>query len=170
MIAKTRPMTVEEYFAYDEASDVRHEYIDGDVYPMTGGTGDHGAIIAYVIMALGAAIGERDCVVRAGTVRVIIDETKYVYPDVSVVCGESVYLNDDGYNLINPLVIVEVTSPSSFAHDHGRNSNSTAPCPASRVTSSSIKSVSSPTGIPAPPRAGSCGNTAIAPPAFPSSR
>ena len=118
MAIEIQQLTVEQYLVLEAESEIRHEYIDGEILPMTGGTGNHGAIIAYTIAALISAIGDRDCVVRASTVRVKVDETKYVYPDVSVVCGESIYASDDGTTLLNPTVVVEVTSPSSHSYDH----------------------------------------------------
>jgi Uma2 family endonuclease len=118
MIAKTRPMTVEEYFAFDEASDIRNEYIDGELYPMPGGTRSHNKLVAATIMALGVALNERHCEVYASQMRVRIDAAKYVYPDVSVVCGESRFEDEKEVTLLNPTVVVEVTSPSSMTNDH----------------------------------------------------
>ena len=118
MVANIRHMTLEEYLAFDDASDIRNEYIDGVIIPMTGGTGNHGALIASIIAMLFFQLEEGDCIVRAGTVRVRIDEKRYVYPDVSVVCGESVYEDENETVLLNPTVVVEVTSPSSLTHDH----------------------------------------------------
>ena len=118
MVTDIRQMTVEEYLAYDEACEFTNEYIDGEIIPMAGGTGNHGALIAYTIIALANAIGDMDCVVRASTMRVRIDDTKYVYPDVSVVCGDSKFEDENSTILLNPTLVVEVTSPSSLAHDH----------------------------------------------------
>ena len=118
MIAKTRAMTVEEYFAFDEASEIRNEYIDGEIYPMTGGSGSHSTVIAYVIGALINALAESECTVRSSDLRIRIDPSKYVYPDVSVVCGESRFEDENEVTLLNPTVVVEVTSPSSMTRDH----------------------------------------------------
>ena len=118
MVTNIRQMTVEEYLTFDETSEFKNEYIDGEIIPMTGGTGNHGALIAYAIVALANALGEGDCVVRASSMRVRIDDMKYVYPDVSVVCGESIFEDENSTILLNPTVVVEVTSPSSVAHDH----------------------------------------------------
>ncbi len=113
-----RYMTVADYLAFDEASEIRNEYIDGELYPMTGGTGSHSTVIAYVIGALINAVADSDCTVRSSDLRVRIDETKYVYPDASVVCGESRYEDEKEVTLLNPTVVVEVTSPSSIVNDH----------------------------------------------------
>ena len=113
-----RQMTVEDYLAFDEASEIRSEFIDGELYAMPGGTGNHNVIVASAIIALGAALADFDCKVYASQMRVRIDETKYVYPDVSVVCGESRFDDENEVTLLNPTVVVEVTSPSSMVNDH----------------------------------------------------
>ncbi len=118
MASKIKEMTVEEYFLFDEASEIRNEYIDGDIIPMTGGTSNHEAIIASTIIALGIALLDRDCVVRSSGMRVRVDASRYVYPDVSVVCGAAEHADDRYVTLLNPTVVVEVTSPSSIAYDH----------------------------------------------------
>ncbi len=113
-----RQMTVEEYLAYDEASEIRNEYIDGELLSMPGGSGNHNAIVASVIVALGSALSDYDCLLYASQMRVQIDETRYVYPDVSAVCGESRFADENEVTLLNPAVVVEVTSPSSDIRDH----------------------------------------------------
>ena len=118
MIAKTRTMTVDEYFAFDEASDIRNEFIDGEICPMPGGTGSHHKIVASTIVALGIALSEHKCELYASQMRVRVDPTKYLYPDISVVCGEPAFEYDNEVTLLNPIVVVEVTSPSSKTHDH----------------------------------------------------
>ena len=118
MVSNIRQMTVEEYLAHDEACDITNEYIDGEIIPMAGGTRKHNSIVAYTIIALGNALADHDCTVFASQMRVRIDDTKYVYPDVSVVCGDSKFEDENSTILLNPTLVVEVTSPSSLAHDH----------------------------------------------------
>ncbi len=118
MVTGIRQMTVEQYLAFDEASEITNEYIDGVMIPMPGGTGNHNAIVAYTIGTLTSLLDISDCLVYASQMRVSIDETKYVYPDASVVCGESIYQDENKTNLLNPTIVVEVTSPSSLARDH----------------------------------------------------
>ena len=113
-----RQMTVEDYLAFDEASEIRNEYIDGELYPMTGGTRKHGLLISYTISVLINLLADNECEVYPSVMRVRIDETKYVYPDVSVVCGEPRFSDENEVTLLNPTVVVEVTSPSSMVNDH----------------------------------------------------
>ncbi len=118
MLVETRKMTVDEYLAFDEASEIRNEFIDGEIIPMPGGTGPHNRIVASAIIALGNALAERDYALYASQMRVRIDPLKYVYPDVSVVCGAPDFEDDNEVTLLNPTVVVEVTSPSSLTRDH----------------------------------------------------
>ena len=60
----------------------------------------------------------RDCVVRSSGMRVRVDASRYVYPDVSVVCGAAEFEDARKVTLLNPTIVVEVTSPSSIAYDH----------------------------------------------------
>ena len=117
MAVEIRQLTVEEYLVLDEASEIQHEYIDGELIPMPGGSGPHNSIVARIIGALLAAVSDRDCTVFASQMRVHVDATKYLYPDVSVVRGEPAYADDNEVILINPTVVVEVTSPSSIERD-----------------------------------------------------
>ena len=118
MAIETCQMTVEEYLAFDEASEIQHEFIDGELIPMPGGSGPHNSIVARAIGALLGAADQRGCTVFASQMRVQIDEFKYLYPDASVVCGEPAYADDNEVILLNPTVVVEVTSPSSIERDH----------------------------------------------------
>ena len=118
MATNIRQLTVEEYLDFDEQSEIRNEFIDGELYPMPGGTGNHSAIIAYTIASLINQLDESGCVVRNSDMRIKIDDLKFVYPDVSVVCGKPVFQDANEVTLLNPTVVVEVTSPSSMVNDH----------------------------------------------------
>lgn len=120
MAVQIRQMTVDEYLAFDEASEIQHEFIDGELIPMAGGSGSHNLIVASVTIALGNALRDCDCYVYGSQMRVEIDGAKYLYPDVSVVRGEPAYGDENEVILLNPTVVVEVTSPSSIERDHVR--------------------------------------------------
>ena len=118
MAIETLQMTVEQYLAFDEASDIQHEFIDGELIPMPGGSGPHNLVVARTTIALGVALEDRDCFIFGSQMRVSVDENKYLFPDVSVVRGEPAYGDDNQVILLNPTVVVEVTSPSSHSYDH----------------------------------------------------
>ncbi len=118
MLKSLRQMTAEEYLAFDEASEMRHEFIDGDLIPMSGGSRKHSSIIAYTIAALINLLADSNCEVHTNDMRVRVAGSRYVYPDVSVVCGEARFADEREVVLLNPTVVVEVTSPSSYSYDH----------------------------------------------------
>ena len=118
MVTNISQMTVEEYLTFDEISEFKNEYIDGEIIPMTGGTGNHSSLIARTIAELVSVSVGSKCAVYASQMRVRIDDTKYVYPDASVVCGDPDFDDENEVILLNPTVVVEVTSPASVAHDH----------------------------------------------------
>lgn len=107
-------MTVDEYLAFEEASDVRHEYVDGYVYAMTGGSLRHNAIAGNIYKRLSRAAGDGPCRVFISDVKVRVAESKFYYPNVVAVCGP---VDMDGSVIRNPCLIVEVLSPSTRAVD-----------------------------------------------------
>ena len=112
-------LTVAEYLAFEAQSEIKHEYIDGVLYDMTGGTDKHSRIAANVIIALGIQLGSSDCRVYTSDMRVKVEAGRYVYPDLSVGCGRARHEDDGETSLLNPVAVVEVTSPTSMTRDHG---------------------------------------------------
>ena len=115
-IARERRMTVAEYLAWEESQELKHEYIDGEVIEMSGGTLQHALIGNNVGGALRQDIGRADCFVLNSEMRIKVGETVHVYPDVCVFCAKP-RLEHGGTTLLNPVLVVEVTSPSSQMRD-----------------------------------------------------
>lgn len=114
--------TFEDYLALEETSTVKHEFLDGIVWAMAGGTPDHGALAANLIVLLGSQVRDRPCRVFTSDVRIRIKATGLAtYPDVSVICGEQQTDPDDprGDTIVNPRVVAEVLSPSTEDYDRG---------------------------------------------------
>lgn len=119
MTPQVKPwISPEEYFELEEASEERHEYHDGEMFAMSGGTFSH-CIIGF---NLGREAGIRlkdGCVVVGFDARVHIEPRGlYTYPDVVIVCGP-VKLSKPGGSLLNPKVIFEVLSKSTERYDRG---------------------------------------------------
>jgi Uma2 family endonuclease len=107
--------TVEEYFALDDSSDAKYEYVDGHVYMMSGGTKSHSRVAFNIGAALDKRLRSGDCRFYNSDVRVQISPTRYFYPDVSVTCDPT---ERDVLNIItSPIVIFEVLSPSTTKID-----------------------------------------------------
>lgn len=109
-----------EYLELEARSSVRHEFVNGDVYEMAGGTPAHGALAAALARDLGAALRGKPCRAFSSDVRVFVRETGLsTYPDLSVVCGSLETAEDDKDALVNPILLAEVLSPSTEAWDRG---------------------------------------------------
>jgi len=113
-------MSYPEYLAFEDASETKHEYLDGEVFAMAGGTIAHGALAMAVGAALSNALRDRPCRVLSSDVRVRSKATGLAtYPDVTVVCEQIQVDDDDPHGVINPRVIVEVLSDSTEGYDRG---------------------------------------------------
>jgi Uma2 family endonuclease len=114
-------LTYAEYLALEQRDRlVKHEYLRGEVWAMAGGTPSHGLLQSKLIVALARAIDRRPCEVFTSDVRVRVDETdRSTYPDAFVVCGPRQSSRIDPLAVINPQVIVEITSDSTEADDRG---------------------------------------------------
>lgn len=120
MAAKQPFVSFADYAKSELTSDVRHEWHDGIVVAMSGGTLRHAALTARVIVALGNALRDCPCQVFSSDARIRIRPTRLgTYPDVSVVCGNLEVDCEDDSSLVNPILVVEVLSPSTEAYDRG---------------------------------------------------
>lgn len=107
-----------EYVALAEASEGKLEYVQGAIVAMSGGTIAHARLCMAVGTALSNGLRGRPCVVLSADARVRIRAADCAtYPDVSVACGTIEHDPDDALSLVNPTVLVEVTSQSSEKHD-----------------------------------------------------
>lgn len=113
-------VTPDEYLAAERLSDYRSEYLDGGVYPMTGGSINHNQITINLILELGAQLRARPCRVLGVDLKVRLpDSRKFFYPDVVAICDE-LQIHDDRKDIIlNPDLVIEVLSPSTEAFDRG---------------------------------------------------
>lgn len=120
-LPKSLRMTEAEYLEFERASETKHEYIAGEVFAMTGASEAHNLITSNVIFLLRSQMRGRPCKVYPGDMRVQVRASGlYTYPDISVVCGEAQLADTHLDTLINPLLIVEVLSPSTELYDRGR--------------------------------------------------
>jgi Uma2 family endonuclease len=111
--------TYAEYLALEDASPIRHEYLDGEIYAMAGGTPDHAALAARAIGLLTNRLPP-DCRIFTSDLRVRIASSGLsTYPDAAIVCGRTLRAPDDPIAIVNPVLLIEVTSPSTEEYDRG---------------------------------------------------
>jgi Uma2 family endonuclease len=128
IIMATNPVkhkwTVEEYLAYERETGSRYEYLDGEIYAMTGGNEKHSIIKYNVSGELRAQLRKAgNCQGYDSDMRIKITDLRYVYPDMSVVCDEAIFADENHTMLTNPNLIVEVLSDSSANYDRGEKAN-----------------------------------------------
>jgi Uma2 family endonuclease len=115
-----RRFTFREYVRLEEYSNVRHEFFDGVIYAMAGGTPEHAALAARIIRQLGVQLEGKPCEVFTSDLRVRVATTGLAtYPDVTVVCGQLETDPEDASTVLNPTVLIEVLSESTAEYDRG---------------------------------------------------
>ena len=114
-------LTPQEYLAIERKSEIKHEYVAGEMFAMVGAGKRHNLITANIIRVLGNQLLDRPCNVYPSDMRVKVSRTgKYTYPDVVVACAEEAFDDTENDTLLNPVVIVEVLSESTEAYDRGK--------------------------------------------------
>ena len=116
-VPQTR-LTPDEYLAWERKAKRKNEYLCGHILAMSGASFTHNIITANTTTALNNQLVESGCIVVASDMRVWTSpEVSYFYPDVLVVCDEPRFEDDTFDTLLNPIVLVEVLSPSTEAYD-----------------------------------------------------
>lgn len=113
--------TYAEYVALEASSPTKHEFFDGEIYAMAGGSEDHSALAAEVLRALGNAIGDRPCRAHTSDLRIYVEAVGLAtFPDGAVICDPlAQHPPSLRATATNPLVLLEVTSDSSAEYDTG---------------------------------------------------
>ena len=112
-------MTIEAYFAFEEASETRHEYVNGRVYAMTGASWNHTVITGNTQAHLHAQLRGKPCTSIPNEMKLKVDSksVSFRYPDLMVVCGDPQFFENRKDTISNPTVIIEVLSPSTALKD-----------------------------------------------------
>ena len=113
-------LTPEEYLTWERKQPFKNEYHNGQIIAMSGASRWHNRITVDTTVQLSNQLMESECEVFAGEMRVRTSpEVSYFYPDVIVVCGEPHFEDDTFDTLLNPIIVIEVLSPSTAAFDRG---------------------------------------------------
>jgi Uma2 family endonuclease len=113
--------TYADYVALETISADKHEFLDGEIYAMAGGSEEHSALAAAMVHALVNAVRDRPCRVHTSDLRIYVDDAGLAtFPDASVICGP-LQQHDPSptATALNPSILVEVTSDSSEDYDTG---------------------------------------------------
>lgn len=108
----------EEYLRLERQAECKSEYLNGEIFAMTGASRNHNLITVNVSRELSQQLKGRPCEVYSADMRVkVLWNGLYTYPDVAVVCGEPKFEDDQIDTLLNPTVLFEVLSPTTERYD-----------------------------------------------------
>src|SRR6059058_212713 len=116
--------TYADYVALEMISSSKHEFLDGEIYAIAGGSEEHSALGAAMIHALANAVRDRPCRVHTSDLRLYVEAAGLAtFPDASVICGPlQQHESSPTATALNPMILVEVTSDSSEDYDAGQKS------------------------------------------------
>jgi len=114
-------ITPEEYLHFERQSETKHEYFDGEIFAMAGASRKHCKLSANLMRIIGNKLHQTKCNVYSNDFRVKIKETGlYTYPDVIITCGKEILEDQVKDTLLNPLILIEILSPSTEKYDRGK--------------------------------------------------
>ncbi len=112
--------TPEEYLALERKATLKSEYLNGEILAMSGASNAHNLITLDIGTELNIQLRERECLVYTNDMRVRTSPRgSYFYPDVVVVCGKPHFEDNVFDTLLNPVLVMEVLSPSTEVYDKG---------------------------------------------------
>jgi len=119
-VRKRKRITEAQYLAMERASETKHEFLDGEVYAMTGASERHNLIDMSVSTSLFNQLRGKPCRVYPSNMRLKVAVTGlYTYPDISVVCGRTELADESTDTLLNPALIIEILSKTTAGYDRG---------------------------------------------------
>jgi Uma2 family endonuclease len=113
-------LSIDEYLEFEKTSEEKHEYYQGELFVMSGPKVAHNIVAGNIYGELKQRLKGKACRPFNSDQRIYIPQNSlFTYPDISIICGEIITLNNDDWNIINPSVIIEVLSPGTKDYDRG---------------------------------------------------
>ncbi|MDP2832723.1 MAG: Uma2 family endonuclease [Pseudomonadota bacterium] len=114
--AAEKPLcTPEEYLRLEETGEIKHEYVDGEIYAMSGASRRHNMIAINTTLRLKRQAKGTGCEAYTSDVKLYIaEQNSFYYPDAMLVCAED---SEDTHYVTRPCIVVEVISPSTAVID-----------------------------------------------------
>jgi len=122
MLTSSPPKTLslEAYRNLETIAEVKHEYHDGEIIEMTGGSINHNSIIINLIVLLKLALRGTNYRLQSSDLRLWIPQyNRGLYPDLMIIAGEPLFSDNRNDEILNPCLIIEVLSPSTSGYDRG---------------------------------------------------
>ena len=134
LAAKRHAYTFAEYLDLEASSNVKHEFLDGEIYAMAGGTPRHAALTLAVAASLFNALRDSSCRAFSSDLRIRVPVSGFAaYPDVAVVCGPLEHDPASESTVTNPRLLVEVLSAGTQVFDLGEKFENYRRIPALRT-------------------------------------
>ena len=122
MLTQSPPeiLSLEEYRNLETSAETKHEYHDGEIIEMTGGSINHNSILINLIVLLKLALRGTNYRLQSSDLRLWIPQyNRGLYPDLMIIAGEPLFSDNRNDEILNPCVIIEVLSPSTSGYDRG---------------------------------------------------
>lgn len=114
-------MSATDYLAFERKSEFRHEFYKGEIFQMSGASREHNILVSNLVTSANSQLRGKSCETYSNDMRVHIPLTGlFTYPDVVIVCGEPKFSDEEFDTLLNPLILIEVLSPSTANYDRGK--------------------------------------------------
>lgn len=113
-------ISIEEYLVMEESAQEKHEYYQGEIVAMAGGTIAHNQVVRNTITAIDNFLKDKSCQVFPSDLKVHNEANSlFTYPDISIVCGAPDRWNNRNDTITNPVVLIEVLSKKTQNYDRG---------------------------------------------------
>ncbi|MCA2692373.1 MULTISPECIES: Uma2 family endonuclease [unclassified Microcystis] len=122
MLTQSPPeiLSLEEYRNLETSAETKHEYHDGEIIEMTGGSINHNSILINLIVLLKLALRGTNYRLQSSDLRLWIPQyNRGLYPDLMIIAGEPLLSDNRNDEILNPCLIIEVLSPSTSGYDRG---------------------------------------------------
>jgi len=122
MLTQSPPeiLSLEEYRNLETSAETKHEYHDGEIIEMTGGSINHNSILMNLIVLLKLALRGTNYRLQSSDLRLWIPQYNCgLYPDLMIIAGEPLFSDNRNDEILNPCLIIEVLSPSTSGYDRG---------------------------------------------------
>jgi Uma2 family endonuclease len=122
MLTQSPPeiLSLEEYRNLETSAETKHEYHDGEIIEMTGGSINHNSILINLIVLLKLALRGTNYRLQSSDLRLWIPQyNRGLYPDLMLIAGEPLFSDNRNDEILNPCLIIEVLSPSTSGYDRG---------------------------------------------------
>jgi len=121
LLLKKAYYTREEYLALEEKAEYKSEYYNGEIFAMTGGSRNHSVICVNLTRRVAELLDNKDCLAFDSNMKLDIPKANnFVYPDLMVICGDIEFVEDRTDIVANPVLVIEVLSPTTESFDRGK--------------------------------------------------